>query len=107
MGAEDSKKVLNVSHLGILFILAVGGATFLGLKADEWLGTSPLWTLLGLAFGFVSGFHYLIVTLFKPTKIAAGTKVRPESAGQPQGEDPPEDNSATAGREALDRPPPP
>lgn len=37
-------------------VIAVGGFTWLGIKADEWLGTRPWLTLAGVAVGMTGGF---------------------------------------------------
>ena len=84
MGNRDYSEVLSYSHLGVMFLVTVGGAIFLGLKADEWLGTTPLWTLLGLGVGFAVGFYYLFVTLFKSEKKDEDT---PSKDGQADGSD--------------------
>ena len=65
VAVEDVNKALAVSHLGLMFILTVGGMIFLGMKVDAWAGTSPWGVLVGLALGFATGFYYLVATVFK------------------------------------------
>jgi F0F1-type ATP synthase assembly protein I len=62
---EDVQSALSYSHLGFMFVLTVGGMIFLGLKIDEWAGSSPWGVLLGFAAGFALGFYYLVVQVFK------------------------------------------
>ena len=64
MSSKDYRDVLDNSHLGVMFLLIIGGSVFLGLKVDESLGSSPAGVLLGLAFGFGLGFYYMVVQLF-------------------------------------------
>ena len=68
VGSKDYRDVLAHSHLGVMFLLIVGGSIFGGLKADEALGSSPAGVLLGLAFGFALGFYYMLVQLFGDDK---------------------------------------
>ena len=75
MGSKDYRDVLAHSHLGVMFLLIIGGSIFLGVKADESLGSSPAGVLLGLVFGFGLGFYYMLVQLF-------GEKKKPEDQSE-------------------------
>ncbi len=46
--------------LGIQFAAAIGLLTWLGWYADEKLGTSPLFLIVGLLLGFVGGTFSII-----------------------------------------------
>jgi ATP synthase protein I len=41
--------------LGFTLIVIIGGLTAVGLLVDRWLGTLPLFLLVGLVVGFVAG----------------------------------------------------
>ena len=51
---------LRFTHVGVQFGLIVGGLTYGGIALDRELGTSPLWTLLGLASGFAAALYHLL-----------------------------------------------
>ena len=61
---QDPNQLLRYSHLGLQFALTVGLVFFGGLKADERLQTSPLFTLLGGALGFGIGLYRLMVDVY-------------------------------------------
>jgi hypothetical protein len=61
---QDPNQLLRYSHLGLQFALTVGLVFFGGLKADERLQTSPLFTLLGVALGFGIGLYRLMVDVY-------------------------------------------
>lgn len=44
----------------LLILVALGG---LGLLADTFLGTLPLFLLIGIVMGFALGLYYMYVTL--------------------------------------------
>lgn len=68
MGKTEIQEAVSVSSLGVMFLAIVGGSIFFGWKVDDWLGSSPVWILLGLLIGFVGGFYYLFATLFQSEK---------------------------------------
>jgi ATP synthase protein I len=45
--------------LGFTLIVIIGGLTAVGFFVDTWLGTLPLFLLVGLVLGFVGGLFYL------------------------------------------------
>jgi ATP synthase protein I len=45
--------------LGFTLIVIIGGLTAVGLLVDRWLGTLPLFLLVGLVFGFVASLFYV------------------------------------------------
>jgi ATP synthase protein I len=45
--------------LGFTLIVIIGGLTAVGLLVDRWLGTLPLFLLVGLVVGFVAGLYYV------------------------------------------------
>jgi ATP synthase protein I len=45
--------------LGFTLIAIIGGLTAVGLLVDKWLGTLPLFLLVGLVLGFVAGLFYV------------------------------------------------
>jgi len=55
--AEAYRKAAPYTAASSSLVIAVGGFTWLGHKADEWLGTSGPWlTLVGAAVGMTGGF---------------------------------------------------
>lgn len=80
---DDRHRLLRQSHLGIQFVLVVGLSSWLGLKADERLGTSPALTFLGAMFGFGAGLYHLYVGVYgRPGKT-------PQDGEAPGGPGPP------------------
>ena len=47
----------GLATVGITFVVATAGATIAGYYLDRWLGTLPLFTLIGLALGIATGFR--------------------------------------------------
>jgi F0F1-type ATP synthase assembly protein I len=45
--------------LGFTLIGIIGGLTAAGFFVDRWLGTLPLFLLVGLVLGFVAGLIYI------------------------------------------------
>ncbi len=67
-GREPSswKALGDVAGVGITLVLATVIGLAGGYYADRWLGTSPLFLLLGLGLGIAAGF----VNLFRTVKAA-------------------------------------
>ena len=65
---QEHAKALQASHLGLSFLVAVGGGLYLGYLADRSLGTTPLLMLLGVAAGFGAGFYHLYYVIFARPK---------------------------------------
>ena len=47
----------GLATVGITLVVATGGATIGGYFLDGWLGTKPLFTLIGLGVGISAGFR--------------------------------------------------
>jgi ATP synthase protein I len=47
----------GVATVGITFVVATAGAMIGGYYLDRWLGTLPVFTLIGLALGIGTGFR--------------------------------------------------
>jgi ATP synthase protein I len=47
----------GLATVGITFVVAIALATIGGYFLDVWLGTKPLFTLIGLAVGIAAGFR--------------------------------------------------
>ena len=45
----------GLATVGITLVVATAGATIGGYFLDKWLGTKPLFTLIGLAVGIATG----------------------------------------------------
>lgn len=54
--AEAYRKAAPYTAASSSLVIAVGVFTWLGVKADEWLGTRPWLTLAGVAVGMTGGF---------------------------------------------------
>lgn len=75
----------NPTGAGITFGVSVVGFTLAGYFLDGWLGTLPLFLLVGLAIGGVGGFIHLVEsvspgTLFKSRKPMKSRNTSPEGA---------------------------
>ncbi len=55
-------------EVGLTFTVTVVGLFYLGFKADEHYGTSPLWSLVGFGVGFLAGFYNLFLTVDNASK---------------------------------------
>jgi F0F1-type ATP synthase assembly protein I len=66
MGQEPSpwRALGALFQMGITFVVATALGLLAGYWVDQWLGSSPWLTLLGLGFGIASGF----VNLFRSVK---------------------------------------
>jgi ATP synthase protein I len=47
----------GLATVGMTFVVATAGATIGGYYLDRWLGTLPLFTLVGLGLGIATGFR--------------------------------------------------
>ncbi|HEV8441593.1 MAG TPA: AtpZ/AtpI family protein [Methylomirabilota bacterium] len=47
----------GLATVGITFVVATAGATIGGYYLDRWLGTLPVFTLIGLGIGIAVGFR--------------------------------------------------
>ena len=66
--AEAYRKAAPYTAASSSLVIAVGGLTWLGTKADEWLGTRPWLTLLGLVLGMTGGFISFFKTVLGNAK---------------------------------------
>ena len=65
MDEKDRKLIRMVgvlSTVGLTLVFATVIGLFIGLKLDQWLGTSPWLTALFLVFGLVGGFRNLFIS---------------------------------------------
>ena len=53
----------GLATVGMTFVVATAGATIGGYFVDRWLGTNPLFTLIGLALGIGVGFRDFFRTI--------------------------------------------
>jgi ATP synthase protein I len=53
----------SLATVGLTFVVATAGATIGGYFVDRWLGSSPWFTLIGLAVGIAAGFRDLFRAL--------------------------------------------
>ncbi len=63
MGREPGSKwgsQLRLSTVGLTLAIAVGIGAVGGLYLDDYLGTGPWLTILGVLIGSAAGFHQLI-----------------------------------------------
>jgi F0F1-type ATP synthase assembly protein I len=51
---KPSPRLFDLMTMGLASALMVGGGLGIGLGIDDWLHSSPVGTLLGLAFGVVA-----------------------------------------------------
>lgn len=54
-----------LATVGLTFVAATAGATIAGYFIDRWVGTSPWFTLIGLALGIAAGFRDLFRSIKK------------------------------------------
>lgn len=67
--------------LGVTFAMAVGFFFFLGWKLDGWLGSTPLFSLVGGLVGAGGGFYYVVRHLSVAFEPGSGA---PEGEGGPR-----------------------
>ncbi len=62
---EKDRKLIRMlgvlSTVGLTMVFATVIGLFIGLKLDEWLGTSPWLTAIFLLIGIIAGFRNLFV----------------------------------------------
>jgi ATP synthase protein I len=62
---EKDRKLIRMigvlSTVGLTMVFATVVGLYIGLKLDEWLGTSPWLTVLFLLIGIIAGFRNLFV----------------------------------------------
>ena len=51
------------SHVGMMFPIAIAIGFFAGYMVDGWLGTLPLFALLGVVLGFAAATRNLLKTV--------------------------------------------
>ena len=54
------RRAIELSSVGFTLVLATFTGLGLGLLLDKWTKLSPLFTIIMLLFGIVSGFVYLV-----------------------------------------------
>jgi ATP synthase protein I len=50
-----------LSTVGLVLVFATVIGLYLGVKIDQWLGTSPWFTAIFVVFGLIGGFRNLFV----------------------------------------------
>jgi hypothetical protein len=65
---------MRFSHVGVQFALSVGAFVALGIWGDTRLGTTPLFTLLGVMAGFGIGFYHLYKSIYGVGGMATKTR---------------------------------
>jgi ATP synthase protein I len=65
-GGEALRALGAVSSVGIAFVLSIAIGTGLGYVLDRWLGTSPVFFLLGFVMGVAAGIVSVV-------RVAAGS----------------------------------
>ena len=53
----------GLATVGITLVVAIAGATIGGYFLDRWLGTKPLFTLIGLGVGIATGVREFLRTM--------------------------------------------
>jgi len=61
MAEEPSpwRTLARLASVGMTFVVATAGATLGGYFLDRWLGSTPWFTLIGIAVGVAAGFREL------------------------------------------------
>ena len=60
------RSLAMLASVGITFVVATAGATIGGYFLDRWLGSTPWFTLIGLAVGVAAGFRGFFKSVTKP-----------------------------------------
>ncbi len=64
--AKSSRsQTLSGAGMGFEFAAAIVGTTLLGWLLDKWIGSTPIWTLVGALVGIVGGTYNLIRTAYR------------------------------------------
>ena len=65
MAKEPSpwRSLATLATVGLTFVTATAGATVGGYFVDRWLGSTPWFTLIGIAVGIAAGFRELFRAL--------------------------------------------
>ena len=65
MAAEPSqwRPLLSLAGVGMTLVIATAGATVGGYFVDRWLGSTPWFTLIGIAVGIAAGALELVRSL--------------------------------------------
>jgi ATP synthase protein I len=65
MAAEPSpwRPLLSLAGVGMTLVIATAGATVGGYFVDRWLGSTPWFTLIGIAVGIAAGSLELVRSL--------------------------------------------
>jgi ATP synthase protein I len=62
---EKDKRLMRMlgalSTVGLVLVFAMVIGLYVGIKIDQWLGTSPWFTGIFLLFGIIGGFRNLFV----------------------------------------------
>ena len=80
---DDRPNLWRHASAGLEFIVTFGLLLGAGLLLDRWLGSLPVWTLLGAAAGFGAGLQRLIRTardIERNQKAADEHKAKDESS---------------------------
>lgn len=91
--ADPSHQIGELAGLGLTLGLAIALFAWLGSRLDGWLGTAPLFVLIGTFIGFGGGFYSMYWRLvLKPRREGAGTRdsgspAPPGGAGGASGHD--------------------
>jgi len=59
------RSLAMLASVGITFVVATAGATVGGYFLDRWLGSTPWFTLIGLAVGVAAGFRLFFKSVTK------------------------------------------
>jgi F0F1-type ATP synthase assembly protein I len=70
---EKDRKLLRMlgvlSTVGLTLVFATVIGLFVGLKLDQWLGTSPWLTIVFLLFGLIAGFRNVVLYAIRSQKL--------------------------------------
>lgn len=65
MNPKSVHQLAVVSGFAFTMIVIIGSGVFLGIKIDQWLTTSPLFTIILSLFGIFAGVLNLILNVSK------------------------------------------